>query len=174
MNRTRKEEVVVDFKDLFSRSNATFIVEYKSLNVASMQQLRKDLRGQNASLRVTKARLMKKAFQEVPGAESFLAQLKQQVALVFAMEDVPAIAKSLVTFAKDKNSLKIVSGFFEEKYIDRARVEFLAALPTREVLLAQIAGTINEIIARIPRVIQMANEGKAGEANVSVEATGQE
>ncbi len=158
MNRARKEEVAIEFKNMFAQSEATFVVEYKSIDVPSMQRLRRDLRAKNASLRVTKARLMKKAFQEVPEAAEFLKDLKYQIALVFAQNETPAIAKALVAFAKEKNELKIVSGFFEQKRIDAGRVAFLAALPSREGVLAQIAGTINEMIARIPRVIQMANE----------------
>ncbi len=158
MNRARKEEVAIEFKDMFSQSEATFVVEYKSIDVPSMQRLRRDLRAKNASLRVTKARLMKKAFQGVPEAAEFLKDLKSQIALIFVQSETPAIAKALVAFAKQKNELKIVSGFFEQKRIDANRVAFLAALPSREGVLAQIAGTINEMIARIPRVIQMANE----------------
>jgi large subunit ribosomal protein L10 len=158
MNRTRKQEVVVDFKDMFSQANATFVVEYKSIDVVAMQRLRKELRAQNASLKVTKARLMKKALESISGTEELLGDLKQQVALVFAQDEVPATAKTLVAFAKEKNELKIVSGFFEQKRMDVSRIAFLAALPSREGIMAQIAGTLNEMIARIPRAIQMANE----------------
>ena len=76
MNRARKEEVALEFKDMFAQSEATFVVEYKSIDVPSMQRLRRDLRAKNASLRVTKARLMKKAFQGVPEAAEFLKDLK--------------------------------------------------------------------------------------------------
>lgn len=171
MNRTRKQEVVADFKDKFSKSQATFIVQYQGIDVISMQRLRCELRKKNALLKVTKARLMKQALKDVPEIDLFLDDLKTQVALVFAQDEVPAVAKVLAEFAKNQKKLKLIAGFFEDKRIDADRVAFLSALPSHEVLMAQIAGTINEIIARIPRAIQLANEKQSGEsASVEVVA----
>ena len=168
MNRTRKQEVVVDFKDRFAQSQATFIVQYQGIDVVSMQKLRRELRSKNALLMVTKARLMKKAFQDVPEVNAFLGDLKKQIALVFVQDEAPAAAKALVEFAKGQKNLKVISGFSEEKYIDADKVAFLAALPSRDGIMAQIACTINEIIARIPRAIRLANEKQSGE-DVKVE-----
>jgi large subunit ribosomal protein L10 len=169
MNRVRKEAVVAEFKDMFERSPATFIVQYGGLNVGSMQSLRKNLREHGGVVRVAKARLMKIAASQAERADEFKGNLKSQVALVFATQEVPAVAKVLVEFAKDQSSLAVVSGYFENKPIGSSLIQVLAILPPREVMLAQLAAVIqapiislaralNEINAKLARAVQQVAE----------------
>ncbi len=142
MNRQQKEIAISDFKQMFSESQAAFLVNYKGLSVALVQDLRKKLRETNGSLKVTKTNLMKIAVDDIKGIGSFKEQFKDQVALVFAQKDVPSVAKKLSEFSKAHESLKILSGFFEFKVLSAQEIESLALLPSREVLLAQVVGTI--------------------------------
>lgn len=142
MNRQQKESAVSDFKQTFSASQAAFLVQYKGLNVALVQDLRKKLREANGSFKVTKANLMRIAVGDIKGIDSFKEQFKDQVGLVFAQNDVPSVAKKLSEFSKAHESLKILSGFFESKVLSNQEIETLASLPSRDVLLAMVAGTI--------------------------------
>ena len=74
---------------MLSASQAAFLVGYKGLSVAQIQTLRNDLREVGGNLKVTKARLMKIAAQNIQGIESFRDNFKDQVGLVFAQEEVP-------------------------------------------------------------------------------------
>lgn len=153
MNRQQKEQEIADLKGMLHGANATFLVEYKGLTVAQMQSLRKSLREQGAHLRVSKARLMKKASEDMPGVDGFCSQFKGQVGLVFAPNDVPTVAKKIVGFAKDNEALTVVSGFFESAVLSRSDISTLATLPPREVLLAQLVGLMQAPLASFARVL---------------------
>lgn len=153
MNRQQKQQEIADLKDMLHTAKAAFLVEYKGLTVAQMQSLRKSLREQNAHIKVSKARLMKIAAQDLTGAQDFSNQFKGQVGLVFACDEVPAVAKKIVGFAKDNEALTVVSGFFESTVLSKKDIGALATLPPREVLLAQLASVLNAPIASFARVL---------------------
>lgn len=153
MNRQQKEAVVADVKNMLGQAEASFLVKYQGLNVKDVLSLRRALREKEAQFKVAKARLMKIAAQDIEGIDAFRESFKDQVGLVFALQDVPAVAKQLVAFAKDHKSLEVLSGFFEAQMLSKQEVEFLASLPTREVLLAQLAGTLQAPIANFARLL---------------------
>jgi large subunit ribosomal protein L10 len=152
MNRQQKSVIIDEIQKLHTESVATFLVEYKGLNVADMQGLRKHLRGDLGVVKVAKTTLMKRALKGVDGIEDFSKHLKTQVGLVFAKGEVSTIAKKLVNFAKDHELMQIISGFFETKTLSKKEIETLATLPSRELLLAQLAGTLQAPIAALVRL----------------------
>jgi large subunit ribosomal protein L10 len=153
MNRQQKENAISNCKQLFSESQAAFLVNYKGLSVARMQELRRTLRETNGSLKVTKANLMRIAVDDINGIDGFKAQLNDQIGLVFAKGDVPSVAKKLSEFSKKYASLKRLSGVFESRVLGAKEIELLASLPSREVLLAQVAGTLKAPITNLARVL---------------------
>lgn len=165
MNRQQKEAVVAEFKDMLNSSDAAFLVQYKGLNVQDMISLRRALRETGGKLKVTKARLMKIAAEGIEGIDPFKEQFKEQIGLVFAEGDVSAVAKQVVTFAKDHKALQVVSGFYESKVLSRDEVEFFASLPSRDVLLSQLARALQGPIAGFARVLNAPIEGLARALN---------
>lgn len=155
MNRQQKEAVVAEFKDLFSKSAASFVVNYRGLSVQDVSSLRGMLRESGGNLKVTKARLMKIAAEGIEGIDSFREDFKDQIGIVFALEDVPAVAKNLVEFSKDHKSLDIISGFFESKQMSKEEIAFFASLPSKDVLLAQLARGLMAPITNLARVLNM-------------------
>jgi len=153
MNRQEKATIVDDIQKLFSESSATFLIGYKGLDVALMQDLRKNLRENSGTIKVAKTTLMKKAVKDVSGTDSFSDQLKTQVGLVFAKGDVSSVAKKLVNFSKNHELMQIISGFFEAKVIGKQEIEMIASLPSRDVLLGQLVGTIQAPIATFVRLL---------------------
>ena len=121
MNRQEKEIVVSDLKKLFTDYNSAFLVNYKGLTVETLQDLRRDLRKDGGVFKVTKARLMKRAAQDVGHSESWVGDLQEdfkgQIGLVFSSSDVSLIAKKLVDFAKAHEKLTIVSALVESKFL---------------------------------------------------------
>ncbi|MCB9492951.1 MAG: 50S ribosomal protein L10 [Epsilonproteobacteria bacterium] len=151
MNREQKKAIVSEVHDKFVQSQASFLVNYKGLDVASMQNLRTQLREDNAQLKVTKATLMKIAAQDIEGIQDFANSFNEQVGLVFANDDSIAIAKKLVKFSKDNDALQVIAGFFESRSLSKDEVEFLASLPSKEILLAQLLGTMQAPISGLAR-----------------------
>ena len=154
MNRQEKESAIKEVADLFKSAEAAFIVNYKGLSVALMQALRKGLSENGSTLKVTKARLMKIALKDFEGMGSFSENFKDQVGLVFVNKDISLVAKKLVNFSNDNPVLNIVSCYFESRVLDSNRIKFLASLPSREVLIAQLAGTLQAPIACFARALQ--------------------
>ena len=149
MNRQQKEATVQALKEQFSQSSATFIVGYRGLSVVQMQGLRSLLRKDGATLKIAKARLLKRAVGDLEDADALTPYLKDQIGIVFASDESPMVAKALSSFAKDNNALQLIVGRFDGQLFDHQGVMRIATLPSKEVLLAQLCGTLQAPITRL-------------------------
>jgi large subunit ribosomal protein L10 len=142
MNRQQKEAVVVSLQTELSTSAASFVVNIQGLTVEQFETLRTDLRSQKGKLQVAKVRLMKRALEGTDCAKGLAPYMGEQIALVFAQEEPTIIAKAICTFAKANEAFKVLAGCMESQILDAGLVEEIALLPTRDVLLAQLVGTL--------------------------------
>ena len=145
MNRQRKELVVELFQKDFSTNKGSFFVDYCGLTVVQMQQLRRQLRANGGALKIAKMRLVKRALAGVDGANVLLSHCKNQLGVVFVHDasEVSGIAKTLNDFSKKNTALGLVVGCLDAKLLDKGAIVRIASLPSREVLLAQVCGTLN-------------------------------
>ena len=155
MNREQKATLVASLKDEFAQSKASFLVNFRGLSVEQVQSLRKGLRSKGGHMKVAKARLMKLAAEDMPEAQVMLPFFKEQIGLVFAKEETTSIAKVLSDFARDNEALTIVAGSLERVLLDEAAVKRIALLPSREVLLAQLCGTLQAPITGLVIALTM-------------------
>ncbi len=155
MNREQKATLVASLKDEFSQSKASFLVNFRGLTVEQVQNLRKGLRSKGGNMKVAKARLMKLAAEDMPEAQVMLPFFKEQIGLVFAKEEVSSIAKVLSDFAKDNKALTIVAGSLDQALLDEVAIKKIASLPSKEILLAQLCGTLKAPIASLATVLTM-------------------
>ena len=171
MNRQEKEAVIASLKTDLTQSSASFVVGVSRLTVAELEGLRKNLRQQQGKLQVAKVRLMKRAVQESQCAQGLELFLKEQIALVFATQEAPSIAKMLCGFAKENERFSVLAGYMDASILDQDAVKVIASLPPKEVLLAQLAGTLNapitnfvgilhQLIARLVYVLKAIEEKK--------------
>ncbi len=155
MNRQQKESVVSEFRDLLTTNQAAFLIGYKGLTVKNLQSLRKELRESGGVFKITKARLMKIAAQDIEGIEDFKNNFQDQVGLVFVSKEVPAIAKSLINFSKKNEQLNVISAFFESKVMTKEEINYLALIPSKEILLTQLIGNMQAPISGFVRLLNM-------------------
>lgn len=155
MNRQEKESVVSQLREEFSQSEAAFLVGYRSLTVRQLERLRSDLRQKGGTFKITKARLMKLAVKGLDGQQDLAPFFKNQVGLVFSTQETPEIAKILKEFAKEHVALELVVGCLDRKILQKNDVIRIATLPSREVLLAQVAGTLNAPISSLASVLNV-------------------
>lgn len=160
MNREQKAVVIDSIKNSFSQSEASFIVGYKGLTVKQLQTLRKELRTQNGSFKVAKGRLVKIAVKDIDGVSQLTPYFKEQVGVVFADAQVPAVAKVLYNFAKANNKFTLVAGFFDARVLPSKDIERIATLPSREELLAQVCYILNLQMVRLLWTLQKVAEAK--------------
>ncbi len=149
MNRQQKEETVQALKERFSQSPATFIVGYKGLSVAQMQDLRSQLRKDGGILKVAKARLLKRAVGDLEDVKALMPYLKDQIGIVFVSDEPPAVAKVLSSFSKDNKALQLVIGQLDGEMLDRQGIVRIATLPSKNVLRAHVCGTLKAPITRL-------------------------
>lgn len=144
ITRQKKEETIKDLKEKLKKSQVIIFVNFHGLNVLAVSDLRRKLREIDTGYKVVKKTLIKKTLENF-GLEGEFPELEGEVAVVFSESDPIAPAKLIKEFAK-KNSIKLVAGVFENKYIDGNTVVMLANIPPREVLLGQLVNVINSPI----------------------------
>lgn len=154
MNRQEKQHVIDTIKNDFQHAQASFIVNMQGLTVEAVQQLRRELHAKNGSIKVAKNTLLKRATSDMGGLSELAPFFKDQVAVIFANEEAPAIAKILHETAKKQAQLKLKAGALDSRVINVEEIEFLAALPSKEVLYAQLCGTLNAPIQQTVSLLQ--------------------
>jgi len=144
--RQEKEQMVQELTDKLSKAEGAVLVDYRGLDVAQVTELRRQLREQNIDFKVVKNTLTKIAANEV-GIENLEEHLEGPVGIAFGYDDPVAPAKLLNDFAKKNEDLELKAGILEKNVIGEAQVKELAKLPSREELLAKVAGTFQAPIA---------------------------
>jgi len=162
MNRQQKESVVELFHKSFSTSTGSFFVDYCGLTVVQMQQLRRQLREKGGALKIAKMRLVRRALAGVDGFDVLTSYCKNQVGVVFAYgeAEVSGVAKTLNDFAKKNHSLGLVVGCLDAELLDQSAIARIASLPSREVLLAQLCGTLKAPLAKLAFVLSEVQKQK--------------
>ncbi|WP_159805639.1 50S ribosomal protein L10 [Cellulomonas citrea] len=138
MARPDKAAAVAELTEMFRRSNAAVLTEYRGLTVAQLKQLRRVLSG-NAQYAVVKNTLTAIAAREA-GYEGLGDDLKGPSAIAFVTGDPVEVAKGLRDFAKANPALVVKGGVLDGRPLTAAEVTKLADLESREVLLAKAAG----------------------------------
>ena len=142
MARPDKSAAVTEITEMFRNSSATVLTEYRGLTVAQLKQLRGSL-GQNTTYAVVKNTLTKIAAQEA-GIDGLDDLLVGPSALAFVDGDPVEAAKGLRKFSKEHPALVIKGGFMDGKVLSAEEINKLADLESREVLLAKLAGAMND------------------------------
>ncbi|MWD29943.1 50S ribosomal protein L10 [Aquicoccus sp. SCR17] len=151
MDRAQKEKVVEELGQIFESSGVVVVAHYSGLTVAEMQDLRAKAREAGGSVRVAKNRLAKIALEGKP-CESIADLLSGMTVLTFS-EDPVAAAKVAEDFAKSNSKFEILGGAMGSDALDRAGVEAVSKMPSREELIAQIAGMLGAPASNIAGAI---------------------
>jgi len=151
VDRAQKEQLVDELGQIFESSGVVVVAHYEGLTVAEMQDLRARARDVDASVRVAKNKLAKIALEGKPCA-SIADHLTGMTVLTFS-EDPVAAAKVAQGFAKDNDKLVIIGGAMGETALDVAGVKAVSEMPSREELIASIAGCIGAPASNIAGAI---------------------
>jgi len=164
MNRTEKEQVVQELAQRLTDTQATFLADYRGINVEQATQLRRELTQAGVEYRVVKNNLLKLAAQGTP-SEALQSYCAGPTAIAFSGDDPVAPAKILSKFAKSIDAFELKAGILSGKFLSVADINALADLPSRDELLAKALSTMNAPItnfvgtmAAIPRsLVQVLN-----------------
>ncbi len=143
-----KRETVAALKEELSSSTTLIVSEYRGLKVGEIAEIRRSLRKQDVSYRVVKNRLMRIAANE-SGNDALSPFLEGPSAIAFGSGDEATIAKAVLDATRPYKIVKVKGGVLSGRAIDASGVSRLATLPSREVLLSQIAGAIAAPMATV-------------------------
>ena len=163
-----KKAEVAAISERLQNACAGVIVDYRGINVADDTVLRKELREAGVEYTVTKNTMIELAIKgtELEGLSDALAGT---TALATSKDDYVAAARILAKFANTHKNFSIKTGFLDNEVISLEKVDSLAKLPSREVLLATVCNAFNAPISAFARAVQ-AIVDKGGEATAEAAA----
>ncbi len=137
----QKEEVVKKLAEDLKDANLILLVDYRGITVEDVTKLRKDVREVNAEYRVIKNNIVKRAL-DLNGETGLDDLLNGPTAVITSKEDYLTPTKAVYNFAKDHDFYKIKGGIIEGKVMSAEEIITLAKLPSRQELLAKLAGAL--------------------------------
>lgn len=151
MGRTseNKREIVAELKETLSESQLMFIVNYSGLTVGEISDLRNRLRPKGAVCKVTKNTFMGIAVQDDVRWQPIGEILKGDSAFVMVKDDLGGAIKAYQDFQKASKKTELRGGVMDGRLLNEADLKAIADLPSKEQLLAQIAGAINGVATKL-------------------------
>jgi large subunit ribosomal protein L10 len=162
-NRELKEAKVAEIKEKLEKSKAIVLSKYQGLTVEEDTTLRKSLREAGVEYKVYKNTLVTLAAKEL-GMDGIVEYLEGPVSIAFGYEDVTVPARVLNDFAKDHKKLELKAGVIEGEIYDVDKIKQLATIPSKEVLIAKLLGSIKSPISSFARVLSAIADSKGTES----------
>ena len=151
MDRAKKEKVVEELGQIFESSGVVVVARYDGMTVAQMQDLRARMRDAGGSVRVAKNRLARIALEGTPPAG--IAPLLLGMTVLSYSVDPVAAAKVVDAYAKTNDKFVILGGAMGSSVLDPAGVKAVAALPSRDELIASVVACIGSPAAQLASAI---------------------
>jgi large subunit ribosomal protein L10 len=155
MGRTleNKQQIVAELRETLSKSQLGVVIDYQGLSVAEITDLRRRLRPSGTVCKVTKNTLMGLAVQGNEDWEPMTQFMSGSSAFLLVEGDIGAAIKAYQAFQKDSKKTEVRGGVMQGQTLDKEQLKAIADLPSKEQLIAQIAGAINALSAKIARGI---------------------
>ena len=154
-----KQPVVAEISELLKDAKAAVLVDYRGLTVEQDTALRKQMREAGVTYKVYKNTMLNFAFKGTD-YEAMAGKLEGPTALAVSSTDASAPARILYEFAKKAPALELKGGVVEGTYYDEKGIQVIATIPSREVLLGKLLGSIQSPIANLARVLNQIAESK--------------
>lgn len=163
-----KQPIVQEISETIKDAQAVVVVDYRGLTVAEDTQLRKQLREAGVTYKVYKNTLVSRAV-EGTAFESLRDVLEGPSAFAVSTTDATAPARILAEFAKKAPKLELKAGVVDGTYYDTEGIKTIATIPSKEVLLSKLLGSLQSPVTNLARVLNQIAE-KGGAADAAVEA----
>ncbi|GAB4380248.1 MAG: 50S ribosomal protein L10 [Elainellaceae cyanobacterium] len=144
-----KQEIVAELKDSLSQSQLAVVIDYKGLSVAEITDLRNRLRPTGTDCKVTKNTLMQIAIREDDNWAPMADFCKESSAFLFFKDDLAAGIKAYQEFQRVSKKTAIRGGVMEGRALTEDDIKAVTELPSREELMARIAGAINAVPTKL-------------------------
>ena len=144
-----KKKIVADLRNTLSESTLAVVIDYQGLSVSEITNLRDKLRPSGAVCKVTKNTLMHIAIRDDENWQAMSKLLEGSSAFLLVKEDFSSAIKAYQNFQKTTKKTELRGGVMEGRLLQEADVSALGDLPSKEQLMAQLAGALNALTAKI-------------------------
>ena len=165
----KKEQLVKQIAEKIKKAQSVIVYDYRGLTVAEVTSLRAEMRKAGVEYVVLKNSMVERACDEVGIDASIKAMLKGPSAFAFGYEDAVAPARILKDFIKKTKKCEVKGGIVEGTVTDVEGIKALANLPSREVLIARMLGSIMSPITGLAIALDQVAK-KMGEGNAEAPA----
>lgn len=152
-----KQPVVDEIKQHVAVAKSAVLVDYRGLTVEEDTILRKKLREEGVVYKVYKNTMLKRAFEGTDFSQLDL-HLEGPTAIAFGIEDATAPARIINDVAKTAPKLEFKAGVVEGTYYDAEGIKLIATIPSREVLISKLLGSLQAPITNFARVLKQIAE----------------
>ena len=153
ITREKKETIIADLKKLFEKASILVFVNFHGLSVAKERKLRGQLRGAEIKYKVAKKTLLKRALESAGFTDT--PELEGEIGIVAGYGEVTEPPALTAKFIKaEKEGLKIIGGIYEARYVGADIIKQLGAIPSREVLLTQVAFILSQPVRSLARALK--------------------
>ena len=155
-----KQPIVEEIASALKDAKAAVLVDYRGLTVEQDTQLRKQLREAGIVYKVYKNTLVNLAVKGTE-FEALVPHLEGPTAIAISTQDATAPARILFEFAKKADKLELKAGVVDGSYYDQKAIQVIATIPSREILLSRLLGSMQSPITNFARVIKQIAEKQA-------------
>lgn len=152
ISKQKKEEILAQYKDWLSQSQAVILVEYTGVTMKDLDSIRAKVREAGGEFHIVKNTLVKLALQ-ASGMTVREEQLSSSTAMGFAFKDAAGVAKALNDTSKTVQAIKLKGGYLGTQSLDHAEVKALAELPPLPVVRGQLLGVLLAPASKLARII---------------------
>ena len=153
----KKQSEVEVYKEKFEKSKLVILADYRGISVGDVTKIRSDLRKSNTEYKVAKNSILQFAAKGA-NLEELTGLLEGPTAIAFSYEDYVGPAKVIYDYAKGSEFYKIKGGVMDGKIISVEEIERLAKLPSKEMLLTQLATVLLANIRNLAVVLNQVKE----------------
>ena len=152
ITKEKKREITAQYGEWLEQSKAIILTEYIGMNMKNIDELRAKVREAGGEFHVVKNTLLKRVLTEA-GMSFDEGHFENTTAVGFAFEDAPALAKTMMEFAKQSGLLQIKSGYLGERLISVDEVNSLASVPPLPVMRAILLSTLLAPASQLVRTL---------------------
>jgi large subunit ribosomal protein L10 len=149
MNKNDKAEVVSELKEMIQNSSAIYLTDYSGINVDDINIIRGEFRKEKVKYKVIKNTLFKRALEELGKYDKLADHLVGMTGYAFASDNPVAPAKIIKKYFSEKERLSLKACYIDQQYYEGTKLDMLAALPSKNDLIASILGSIKSPISGI-------------------------
>ena len=149
MDKSEKNEIISQIKDLINNSSAIYVVDYNGVNVEDINQLRKEFRKEGVTYKVFKNTLFKKALIDIQGYDKLNDLLVGMTGFAFTKDNTTVPAKVIKKYLDNAGKFVLKGCYIETQYFEGKQLDALSVLPTKPEIIAGIMGSLDSPVSGI-------------------------